>query len=122
MKRKAKKICSLILTGALLLGSVHVGTKEVSAAQNITLTFSDSGITQTVSGNGYEIDGTTLKITASGTYYVTGSCSEGTIVIGKELTDVNLVLDDLSLASSTTAPIVVKKALRQLLCWREHRP
>ena len=73
------------------------------------LSFSDAGITELQSGTGYSIDGTTLKIEAAGTYVVTGSCAEGAIEVAKGISDVVLVLDDLTLASSSTAPIVVKK-------------
>lgn len=74
------------------------------------LTFSDSGITETSAGSGYTIDGTTLTITTAGTYRISGSCSEGAVIVGKGLSSVTLVLDNLTLASSTTAPIVVKKS------------
>ena len=54
------------------------------ASEQATLTFSDSGISETVSGSGYKISGTTLTISSEGTYRVTGSCSEGNIEIKKE--------------------------------------
>lgn len=82
----------------------------VTAEQSAVLTFSDSGITETSAGSGYTIDGTTLTITTAGTYRISGSCSEGTVIVGKGLSNVTLVLDNLTLASSTTAPIVVKKS------------
>lgn len=74
------------------------------------LTFSDTGITETAAGSGYSIDGTTLTISASGTYRIGGTCSEGAIEVKKEVSGVVLELDGLNLASSTTAPIVVKKS------------
>ena len=82
----------------------------VTAEQSAVLTFSDSGITETSAGSGYTIDGTTLTITTAGTYRISGSCSEGAVIVGKRLSSVTLVLDNLTLASSTTAPIVVKKS------------
>jgi hypothetical protein len=78
--------------------------------ETASLTFSESGITETVAGSGYTIDGTALTITAAGTYRVSGSCSDGSIVVNKSLNDVTLILDDLTLASSSTAPIVIKKS------------
>ena len=82
----------------------------MTAEQSAVLTFSDSGITETSAGSGYTIDGTTLTITTAGTYRISGSCSEGAVIVGKGLSSVTLVLDNLTLASSTTAPIVVKKS------------
>ena len=114
-----KKILSALLALALIFtftvsaAAASVET-EISVgetvAQSAELTFSDSGITETSAGSGYTIDGTTLTITAAGTYRINGSCSEGAIIVGKGLSGVTLILDDLTLASSTTAPIVVKKS------------
>lgn len=81
----------------------------VTNTYDAELTFSDSAITETAAGAGYAIDGTALSISAAGTYRLTGSCSDGSIVVAKGLSGVTLVLDGLSLASSSTAPIVVKK-------------
>ena len=78
--------------------------------QSAVLTFSDSSVTETSAGSGYSIDGTTLTITTAGTYRINGSCSEGSIVVSKELSNVTLILDNLTLASSSTAPVVVKKS------------
>ena len=74
------------------------------------LTFSNSTVTETSAGSGYTIDGTTLTITTAGTYRINGSCSEGAIIVSKGLSNVTLILDSLTLASSTTAPIVIKKS------------
>ncbi len=114
-----KKILSVILALAL----VFTLTVTASAAavdtdssvgetveQSAVLTFSNSAITEASAGSGYTIDGTTLTITTAGTYRISGSCSEGAIVVSKGLSDVTLILDNLTLASSQTAPIVVKKS------------
>lgn len=74
--------------------------------------FSDSEISVTEGVySGYEINGTALTIAGAGTYVISGSCSNGNIVINKGLADVTLILADLALASSNTAPIVVKKSV-----------
>lgn len=113
-----KKFLSILLALSLVLTfTVSAAAASVDAAssagvvveQSAALTFSDSGITETSSGSGYTIDGTTLTITTAGTYRISGSCSEGAVIVSKGLSDVTLILDNLTLASSTTAPIVVKK-------------
>ncbi len=105
-----KKILSVSLTALLALSAIPMTAGSVYAAStNPTLTFSDTAINETVSGNGYTISGTTLTISAAGVYRVKGSCTEGSIVISKSLDNVILILDDLSLSSAGTAPIVVKK-------------
>ena len=113
-----QKILSVILALMLVLtftipvfaGSVDTAATAVVADQSAELTFSNSGITETQAGSGYAIDGTTLTITTAGTYRIGGSCSEGAIIVSKGLSDVTLILDDLTLSSSATAPIVVKKS------------
>jgi hypothetical protein len=50
-----------------------------------------------------------LEITQSGTYIVTGSCSDGGITVKKGVTGVVLVLSDLDLTSTSGAPVSVNK-------------
>ena len=116
----AKKLLSLILVFALIstfaistASAASVDTEDTVSAvaeQSAVLTFSNSSITETSAGSGYTIDGTTLTITTAGTYRIKGSCSEGSVVVSKGLSNVTLILDNLSLSSSTTAPVVVKKS------------
>ena len=113
MKLK-KRIClllALLLTAALL---PRLETGAYAAGQT-TLTFSDGGVAATVPGSGYSVSGTTLTVTASGVYRVTGSCANGSIVVAKGLQDVTLILDGLSLSCSYSAPLVVKKESSVLL-------
>jgi len=120
-KSSARRVLSLILNAALMISLVGIalsaGSITASAAGSYdssgatTFTFTDSSITVS-EGNytGYKIDGTTLTINESGTYIVTGSCSDGSIKVKKGTTGVTLVLDDLSLTSSTTAPLACNKS------------
>ncbi len=72
--------------------------------------FSDSEITVTDGAyDGYKVEGTSLSITAAGTYVVSGSCSNGTIVVKKNVTGVTLVLNGLDLSASATAPVTCNK-------------
>lgn len=96
----------LALLTVLLVG-IFLITGHALAAEDAVITFTDTGITGT--GSGYSISGTALSITENGTYTVTGSCSEGSISVAKSLDDVTLIFNDLTLSSSTTAPVVVKK-------------
>lgn len=74
------------------------------------LSFSDAAVTATGKYDGYEIDGTQVSITEAGTYVFSGSCADGTITVKKEVTGVTLVLDGLTLSSSTTSPITINKS------------
>ena len=113
-----KKILSLILafmlvctlTIPVLAADTDTASTAAVVEQSAVLTFTDSGITETSAGSGYAIDGTTLTVTTAGTYRISGSCNEGAIIVSKGLSNVTLILDDLTLSSSATAPIVVKKS------------
>lgn len=111
---KATKFLSVILAALMIMSLIPISASAYSAEQ-ATLTFTDSGITETVSGSGYTIKGTTLTINAAGTYRVKGSCSEGAISVKGGLSGVTLILDNLTLSSTTTAPISVKKASSVLM-------
>jgi len=99
---------SLALLGSLVPFSASAATTAPTA--DATLTFSGSGITASGAESGYKITGTELTINAAGTYKITGFCNEGSIKVKKETTGVTLVLDDLDLTSSTTAPLSCNKA------------
>ena len=99
MKLKRGLLFLTLLAALLLAGCGKTTEKKI--------TFSDTDIKSDVIG--VAIDGTTLTIRAAGTYVLTGSCKEGNIIIdapaGKSVT---LVLDNLELTSTKTAPIYVK--------------
>ena len=109
MRIGKKTLAGLLVSAMLLTLLMPMQVNAASYTADATLTFSDSGITASGAEEGYEIDGTDLKITAAGTYVVTGSCSEGSITVKKGTTGVTLVLNNLTLASSATAPLSCNK-------------
>ncbi len=59
-----------------------------------------------IEGKGVTTIGNTIKISSAGTYYITGNISDGNIIIdGSKNDEVQLVLDNASITSNTTAPI-----------------
>ena len=54
-------------------------------------------------------ENSTVKITESGTYIITGSCSDGSITVKKGTTGVVLILKDLDLTSTTGAAVSLNK-------------
>lgn len=111
MFRKIKnKVLPFVLTSSMVGISLVNMTFTSYASDNVTLTFSDSGIVSSdESASGYVIDGTDLTINAAGTYIITGSCTDGNISVKKGTTGVNLILKNLSLEEADTAPLVIKK-------------
>ena len=80
-----------------------------SAEDGVSISFSNDGITAADSP-GLSIEGTSLTITASGTYLLSGSCEDGSVKVQKGTTGVVLVLDGLTLSSQTTAPLICAKS------------
>ncbi|MGN1128367.1 MAG: carbohydrate-binding domain-containing protein, partial [Candidatus Flemingiibacterium sp.] len=109
---KKSKFLALLLTLAMLLTLIPaVSAADYDASGATTFVFTDKGITvKDGKYTGYDTDGTSLTINGSGTYIVSGSCSDGSISVKKETTGVTLVLDGLDLTSSATAPITCGKS------------
>ena len=101
----------VLLAAMLLLGGCGQDDEKL-------ITFSDSGIQSDLIG--VNVDGTQLTITQAGTYTITGTCADGNIIVdapgGKA---VDLVLSDLNLTCSRTAPIVVKSGSMVVLTLKE---
>ena len=108
-----RKLLPLFCASALALTLAACGAQQ-TVQNNIegaaTLTFTDSGITAQDGTAGYEIDGTALTITESGTYAVSGKCADGSIKIKKGTTGVTLILNGLDLTSADTAAITCAKS------------
>ncbi|MCR4669524.1 MAG: cell wall-binding repeat-containing protein [Clostridia bacterium] len=103
-------IALLLIAAMLVMLFLPVRASAETAESDNTFTFTDSGVTALdESGQGFKISGTTLTINASGTYTVTGSCSDGYIKVKKGTTGVTLILKDLDLTSSVTAPVACNK-------------
>lgn len=83
------------------------GEYDESSAVKITL----NGSSANVSGSGVSISGSTVTITAAGTYIISGSLSDGQIVVAASDSDkVQLVLNNAEINCSTSAAIYVKSA------------
>lgn len=116
---KAKKIMAMGLLSALVISGMPVNVLQSHAATDVsqlvseastTFTFTSSGVSAlSGSEDAYSIDGTDLTIKASGVYIITGNCSEGSVTVKKGTTGVTLILQDLTLACSYSAPICINK-------------
>lgn len=134
MKRKYR-ILSIIISAALLAGclsacgesstiggsssdentaaavttpdtTADVEAPDVSGATTITL----SGQSATATGIGAEVTDGVVTITAGGTYVVTGTMTEGRILVNVPKEEVTLVLQDASITCSTGSPLYVYKS------------
>ncbi len=73
------------------------------------IVFADGGAT--VDGEGASAEGTTVLIVGEGTFIVSGSCSDGQLIVeAKDKEKVQLVFSGLKLASKSKAPVWIKNA------------
>ena len=108
-----RKLLPLFCASALALTLAACGAQQTAQTDiegAAALTFTDSGITAQDGTAGYEIDGTALTITESGTYAVSGKCADGSIKIKKGTTGVMLILNGLDLTSADSAAITCGKS------------
>lgn len=93
---------------------VEYSQKELTgewAEYKAKITLNDTKVV--VEGSGVTTTGTTIKINSAGTYYITGSISDGSILVEAGSSDeVQLVLDNVCITSKTTAPINGVKAAK----------
>ncbi len=83
---------------------------DYDATEAISITLAD-GATTTSSQTGVSIDGDIVTITAPGSYVVSGTLSDGRIVVNSEAEGkVRLVLDDADITSATGAAIDIRAA------------
>ncbi len=113
-KTITKKILAVFTVLVMLLTATSLaltaGAAEYDTADATRFVFTDSGITVTEGAyTGYKVKNTALSITEAGTYIVSGTCANGTIVVKKNVTGVTLILDGLTLSAHATAPITCNK-------------
>ena len=103
-------VTALVMLLTMTSLAFSASAAEYDTADATSFVFSDGGITVTEGAyTGYKVKNTALSITDAGTYVVSGSCANGTIVVKKNVTGVTLVLDNLTLSASATAPITCNK-------------
>ena len=86
--------------------TADVEAPDVSGATTIAL----SGQSATATGTGAEVTDGMVTITAGGTYVVTGTITEGRILVNAPKEEVTLVLQDASITCSTGSPLYVYKS------------
>ena len=94
--------------GALVKAEETIVTAAEQTKKNAVI-FDGNKITY--SGKGAKINGSTITITSSGTYYFSGSLSDGQIIVDSDDDGtVNLVLNGVDITGSNNAPIYIANA------------
>ena len=113
-KNCTNKLLAVITALVMLLTMTGLAVTANAAAYDTanatSFVFSDDEITVTEGDyTGYKVKNTALSVTQAGTYIVSGSCVDGSIVVKKNVTGVTLILDGLTLTAHATAPITCNK-------------
>ncbi len=89
----------------------ELGIKDMDLAVDrsgaVAIALSDSGST---GGDGVVVDGSTVTITAGGTYVLAGSLSDGRVVVATDGADVNLILDGVDITADGIAALDIEDA------------
>lgn len=108
--------------GAYITTAVSENQKNIELTDsNVDINFTDrdksseydesSAVKITLNGSGVNISGSTVTITSAGTYIISGSLSDGQIVIAASDSDkVQLVLNNAEINCNTSAAVYVKSA------------
>jgi hypothetical protein len=98
------------IAGALCAVALALTNSGLIAAQDsIATSIALNGSSITVDGAGATADGSIVTISTGGTYTLSGSLDDGHVIVETEEA-VTLVLDNVTLASSTSAPISINSA------------
>lgn len=97
-----------------ITGSEESSDYELSLSEATTITL--NGNTASISGNGATAEDSKVTITQKGTFIISGTLSNGQIVVKTDDTDVvKLVLDGVNVTNTATSPLFVDKAVKVIL-------
>lgn len=91
----------------------EIVTEDISPSSTNTEadTTIEFGSSITINGSGATIDGNTITITQGGTYSLSGTLSDGQLIVNAgDLDHVKLLLNGVNMTSSTSAPIYIMNA------------
>lgn len=130
--KQAKTFTAILLTGALLAGSLSgcgnknsastvsttpaAGTATTSPTTTVTpmtascVTITLSGIGAKTTGSGVDIDGSIVTITKGGTYTLSGTLSDGQVIVNAKGEDVTLILNGVDITCSYGSPLYIYKS------------
>ncbi|MCR6704407.1 MAG: carbohydrate-binding domain-containing protein [Cellulomonas sp.] len=86
----------------------HEGDASYDESAAVDVTLADGSSSS--SSDAVSVDGDTVTIAAGGTYRLSGTLTDGQVVVTAADQDVTLVLDGVDLTSSTTSPLQVLEA------------
>lgn len=89
--------------------SSHYQAADVTVDESKVVEVTLNGTSATAEGNGIKVDGSTVTITAGGTYRLTGKLT-GQIVVTAKTENVQIILNGVELTNTTGSPFVITAA------------
>ena len=103
-------------TAGTITVSYDANDLEASERSAEMTTITLNGDTITVEGDGASADNTTVTISAAGMYNISGTLTDGQIIVDtQDEESVSLILNGASISSSTNAPIYIRNAKKTML-------
>lgn len=90
---------------------------EYAEADAVRIIFSETGAE--IRGEGADAEGSVITISQEGAYVISGSASDGRLIVDAKNCYVHLIFDGLSIASSESAPIYIKKSDKTVITLME---
>lgn len=87
----------------------HYSTEDSAYDESSVVDITLSGSSATASDSGVNVSGSTVTVTAAGTYRLSGSLA-GQIVVNAGGADVKLILNGVELTNTTASPVVITTA------------
>lgn len=84
-------------------------SSEIDTSLGIEISFNEGSISSSIQDDSISIDGTSLTINEGGVYELSGTLNSGSIIIDTE-DEVQLILDGVSIYSTTSSAIIVLNA------------
>ena len=106
----------VVSTGIPVNSGTHDDEADYTWEESAEIPINLNGDSITADNPNVIIDGSSATVTASGTYRLSGSLSDGQVIVDSLDKDtVRLILDDVNINSSSSAPIYISKAEKVIL-------
>ena len=97
-------------TATTSAAEVLAAGSDVTVDENATATITLNGSSATVKGEGVKVDGATVLITAGGTFSISGTLDDGSVIVDADGQNVTLLLNGANITCSYSSAIYVYNA------------
>lgn len=95
--------------------AVHEASSDYTYDASTAIAIAFNGTTITTASSNVTVSGSTATITAGGTYIVTGTLTNGQLLVNAKDQVVKVILNGVTMSNSATSPFYVKKSEKTIL-------